>query len=238
MTILLTILLFTSVTTLGQVTKKISEQTTFVNAGQFKGVIFSADYELPIFDHADKSRFTPTIDEVMKFEKELMGRIKEINKNRPNQGGHYGPIIDKRLSKYSRQYAGFINDRGERIIHVGLNWRRHDEEWKTDFILVFDGGSYHWTIRYNLDKDDFFHFGVNGIAGVPNASQQCIKHSEGSVLHRSFRFLISFGVVGERAQVTKAIPSLKTLDHLALVPKPPHVTCANVRKHYFNKLTT
>jgi hypothetical protein len=169
---LLTILLFISVTTFGQVTKKISEQTTFINGEQFNGVIFSADYELPIFDHADKGRFTPTVDEVKKFEKELERRIKEINKDRPNQGRHYGPIIDKRLNRYGRQYAGFINDKGERIIHVGLNWRRNDEEWKTDFILVFDGGSYHWTIRYNLDKDEFFHFAVNGIASVPNGSQQ------------------------------------------------------------------
>lgn len=169
---LLTILAFISVTAFGQVTKKISEQTTYINDGQFKGVIFSADYELPIFDDADKGRFTPTIDEVIKLEKELKGRIKGINKNRPNQGRHYGPIIDKRLSKYSRQYAGFINDKGERVIHVGLNWKRNEKEWKTSFILVFDGGSFHWTIRYNLDRDEFFHFGVNGIARVPNGSQQ------------------------------------------------------------------
>jgi hypothetical protein len=169
---LLTILLFISGTAFGQVTKKVSEQTTFVNGGQFKGIIFSADYELPIFDRADKSRFTPSVDEVMKFEKELERRIKEINKNRPNQGRHYGPIIDKNLAKYIRQYAGFINDKGGKVIHAGLNWKRNDEEWKTDFILVFDGGSYHWTIRYNLDKDEFFHFGVNGIASVPNGSQQ------------------------------------------------------------------
>ena len=169
---LLTVLLFVSVTAFGQVKKKISEQTTFVSGGQFKGVIFSADYELPMFDDADKSRFTPTMDEIMKFEKELGRRIKEINKNRPNQGRHYGPIIDKNLGKYTRQYAGFINDKGERIIHAGLNWKRNDQEWKNDFILVYDGGSYHSTIRYNLDKNEFFHFSVNGVAGVPNSSQQ------------------------------------------------------------------
>ena len=172
MKILLTTLLFISVTTFGQVTKKISEQTTLIKGGQFRGVIFSADYELPIFDNADKSRFTPTVDEVMKFEKELKRRIKEINKDKPNQGRHYGPIIDKKLDKYSRQYAGFINDKGERVIHVGLNWKRNDEAWKNNFVLVFDGGSYHWTIRYNLNKEEFFHFGVNGIASVPNVSQQ------------------------------------------------------------------
>ena len=70
---LLTIMLLISVTTFGQVTKKISEQTTFINGGQFKGVIFSTDYALPIFDHADKSRFTLTVEEVMKFEKEDYG---------------------------------------------------------------------------------------------------------------------------------------------------------------------
>ena len=80
---LLIILLFISVTAFGQVTKKISEQTTFIDGGQFKGVIFSTDYALPIFDQVDKSRFTPTVEEVLKFEKELERRIKEINKDRP-----------------------------------------------------------------------------------------------------------------------------------------------------------
>ena len=168
---LLTILLFVSVTTSGQVTKKISEQTTLISSGQFRGVIFSADYNLPILDDTDKGRFTPIANDVIKLEKELEGRIKEINKNRPNQGGQYGPIIDKKLDRYSRQYAGFINDKGERIIHVGLNWKETGEAWKADFILVFDGGSHHWTIRYNLDKDEFFRFGVNGIASLPIEGQ-------------------------------------------------------------------
>ena len=106
------------------------------------------------------------------IDEKTVRRIKEINKDRPNQGRHYGPIIDKNLGKYTRQYAGFINDKGERVIHAGLNWKRNDEEWKTDFILVFEGGSYHWTIRYNLDKDEFFQFCLNGIASVQNCRQQ------------------------------------------------------------------
>ena len=73
----MTILLFTSVTVLGQGTKKISEQTTLVDGREFKGVIFSADYELPIFDQGDKGRFTPTVDEVIKFEKELKKELKK-----------------------------------------------------------------------------------------------------------------------------------------------------------------
>lgn len=169
---LLTILLLTTLNAFGQKTEKTSDQTTFVRGKHYSGVIFSADYRLPVFDENDKGRFTPTVAEVDRFEQELQRRIKELNKNRPNQGRHYGPIIDKRLKRYGRQYVGFINDKGERIIHTELNWKRHNKNWKTNFILTFDGGSYHWTIRYNLSKDEFFNFGVNGIAYVPNGSQQ------------------------------------------------------------------
>lgn len=162
-----TIFLFISLHAFGQENEKKSERVSFIHGRHFDGVIFSADYKLPIFEQGDKGRFTPTADEIFLFERELQKRIKGINKNKPNQGRHYGPVIDKRLKMYTRQYAGFINVKGEKVIHAGLNWKRKEKRWKTDFILVLDGGSYHWTIRYNLEKDEFLHFGVNGIASVP-----------------------------------------------------------------------
>lgn len=194
---LLTILFFISLSSFGQTPKKVSEQITYVDGGRFKGVIFSADYELPLFDETLKGRFTPTVDEVKRLEKELKARIKEINKSRSNQGRHYGPIVDKKLGRYIRQYVGFINDKGEKVIYVGLHWNRRDYNWKEEFLIVFDGGSYHWTIRYNEDKNGFSHFGVNGIACVPNGSQQKVYAIAGCGVKFKCMSQIQFGHGGQ-----------------------------------------
>ncbi len=169
----LLILVLISASVSGQTIEKVSGYSTFIKGRGFKGVIFSADYELPVFYSDDKDRFTPTVEDVLRFERELRRRIKDINKDRPNQGRHYGPVIDKRQGKYSRQYAGFINSNGEKVIHVSLNWKEKGERWKKDFVLALDGGSRHWSIRYNLDKNEFFGFAVNGIAGVFDRS--CVQ---------------------------------------------------------------
>lgn len=49
MKILLIILLFNSLATFGQVTKKVSEQATFIKGGRFKGEIYSAGLNTFVF---------------------------------------------------------------------------------------------------------------------------------------------------------------------------------------------
>jgi len=194
---LLTILFFISLSSFGQTSKKLSDQITYVEDAQFKGVIFSAAYELPLVDETLKGRFTPTVDEVTRLEEELKSRIKDINKSRSNQGRHYGPIIDKKLGRYIRQYVGFVNDKGEKVIYVGLHWNRRDYNWKEEFLIVFDGGSYHWTIRYNEEKNEFSHFGVNGIACVPNGSQQKVYAIAGCGVNLKYMFQMQFSQGGQ-----------------------------------------
>jgi hypothetical protein len=171
---LTTILIFVSTFAIGQRTESVDTQPTWVNGDNYNGIIFPEKYELPILDGTDKGRFTPTKEEVRIFEKELKRRIKKINQERPNQGRRCGPVIHNKLGRYTRQYIGFVNERGQRILHIGFNWKRTDQVANEVFILTLDGGSYHWTIRYNLDTDEFFRFMVNGVAGHPNGSQHSV----------------------------------------------------------------
>lgn len=167
---LTTILIFVCTCAIGQRAERLDTHPVSVNGENYKGTIFPENYELAIFDNTDKGRFTPTKEDVRIFEKELKRRIKKINQKRPNQGKNYGPVIHNKLRKYTRQYAGFINEKGQRILHISFNWKRTDQVENEVFSLTLDGGSYHWTIRYNLDTGEFFHFMVNGIAGHQNGT--------------------------------------------------------------------
>ena len=183
---LTTILIFVCTCAIGQRAESVDTHPVSVNGDNYKGTIFPENYELPILDDTDKGRFTPTKAEVRIFEKELKPRIKTINRKSPNQGKNYGPVIHKKLRKYTRQYAGFINEKGQRILHVSFNWKRTDQVANEVFILALDAGSYHWTIRYNLDTDEFYHFMVNGIAGHQNGSQHSVYCMAWCVVDRSY----------------------------------------------------
>ena len=123
----------------------------------------------------EERRFTPTPDDIKILEKNLRLNIKNINKDRPNQGKDFGPIIHKHLRKYLRQYLGLIDKNGNKIIWVNFikrptliqkirDFYDASEGLQEDWIFILDGGSYYWQIKYNLNSGEFFDFSVNGIA--------------------------------------------------------------------------
>ena len=154
-----------------------SQNIELINSRNFKGAIFPKTYDIPLTENPSiEKRFTPTKEEIVELENQLRSQIKKINKNKPNQGKHYGPIIHKRLKKYDRQYIGFIDQYGQRVIHANFiwngysiwesirGWTKPDDSWKTDWQMWFDGGSRFWNINYIIDKKEFVDFSVNGVA--------------------------------------------------------------------------
>lgn len=93
-----------------------------------------------------------------------------------NQVGNC-PIIHKNLKSYRRQYFGYIDGSGNKIIYATFNWDRYSlldrlrgtykdesENWKKEREMVLDGCSFHWEIKINLDTKELFDLGVNGLA--------------------------------------------------------------------------
>lgn len=121
------------------------------------GVIFPKEYDCYLFDNPD--RFTPTSNDINELEILLNKNIEVINTNK------FKPLIHKNLNNYYRQYIGFYNEKGEKIIHVNFLWKEDvhssEEKWKTEWYDVADGGSYYWNIKYNLVNKTFFNFRVN-----------------------------------------------------------------------------
>ncbi|RAI94088.1 hypothetical protein [Algoriphagus yeomjeoni] len=155
----------------------VAQENINVNEKRYKGIIFSATYEIPYQTNPPSElRFTPTIKEVRKLENHLQRKIKSINQDQPNQQ-EGAPVIHRNLNNYVRQYIGYITPEGERIIYVNFLWSKLNiiekskgysllaDDYKEEWLQVFDGGSRYWQLRYNLNSDEFFGFSVNGYAG-------------------------------------------------------------------------
>ena len=91
----------------------INYQTTYIKTNKFEGVIFPKEY-IVLMNSSDK-KFTPTISDIESAEKILQKGIKEINVNRPNQFDNC-PVIHRKLKKYKRQYFGYFDTNGDKII--------------------------------------------------------------------------------------------------------------------------
>jgi hypothetical protein len=76
------------------------------------------------------------------------------------------PIIHKNLKKYKRQYFGYINEKGEKILYINSLWKKNEKEtkWLQQIIMVSDGGSHYWNIEYNLETEELENLKVNGYA--------------------------------------------------------------------------
>jgi hypothetical protein len=150
-------------------------QNTYIKTNSFEGVIFSKDY---IATMGSSERFTPTTNNIDSAEAILHKEIKKINVNKPEQGGNCR-VIHKNMKKYRRQYFGYYDTNGDKIIFINCFWEREgfygfidkvfshesvDNKWKTEEYSVLDGCSYYWSIKVNLTTKTWFDFRVNGNA--------------------------------------------------------------------------
>jgi len=147
-----------------QFSERTSQHSTYVKGSNFEGIIFDREYQHRYEDIPPASRrFTPSFKEIELVEQLLTEQLKE-----KNTGINHGPKIHKKLQKYVRQYVGIISVKGERDIFILFDWWRRGsaqpDNWKTEFIKVFDGGSYHWYVHINLEKKKLHHLGLNGIS--------------------------------------------------------------------------
>ena len=157
---ILTLTFLTALSSFGQT------ETSFTKAERYKTnkfdvAIFPSNY----LDLIGGQRFTPTRQEVDEAERVLQTELKTLNKELINQ--YRTPIIHKKLKKYKRQYFGYIDQNGDKILLINCFWPKHidfSERWLKERIVVLDGGSYYWSVKFNLTQEELFELGVNGYA--------------------------------------------------------------------------
>lgn len=129
-------------------------------------------FEIAIFpaSHQDfllkKNRITPSKDEVNLAEYALATKLENLNFMRENQSD--SPVIHKDLDKYCRQYFGYTDENGDRILLINCFWKTNNKEDYKSFlytrVFVMDGGSFYWNVKYNVTKNKLFDLQVNGYA--------------------------------------------------------------------------
>lgn len=149
-----------------------------VKSNKFRGTIFKSSYpkdNLFINSVDSVNRFTPTETDIKLAEAILKQQLEKFNNPRINQFGKK-QYIDKNLNKYFRQYIGFINEKGEKLVHINFYWDKYslfdrlkgyDDQrltYTSDFAMVLDGGSHYWNINVNLTKHNLERLEVNGVA--------------------------------------------------------------------------
>ena len=149
-----------------------------VKSNKFRGTIFKSSYpqdKLFISSVDSINRFTPTENEIKLAETILKQQIEKLNNPRINQFGKK-QYIDKNLNKYFRQYVGFINDKGHKLIHINFYWDKYTlfdrlkgyddqrRDYTSDFSMVLDGGSHYWNVNVNLTTNKLERLEVNGVA--------------------------------------------------------------------------
>jgi len=155
--------------------ESLNSNVELIKKGKIESVIFSKDADC-FLCNLGVSRFTPTIKEINEAEEILKKNIKSANDPMYNQGDGC-PIIHKNLKNYRRQYYGYIDNMGHKILYVNFLWARHSvldrlkgyhmddsESWKNDRVIVLDGCSYYWSIDINITEQKLQNMSVNGSA--------------------------------------------------------------------------
>lgn len=111
-----------------------------------------------------KERYTPTLDDVRYTEKILTDSIVYIKREEPS----HSDFITKNLNRYLRQYVGFMNENGDKIVWINFlykNDRFINTAYLNDAVItVNDGGEYYWSIKVNITKNKLYDIAVNGEA--------------------------------------------------------------------------
>ena len=138
------------------------EEVKLVEIGDFTGVCLSPSHEIPNYlIPKNQIRFMPDESDVVFVEEILQKHIKEIMRD---FGFTLGPSIVRKNKKYFRQYVGFSNNDGDRLIFVNALWKPIMKKypWNERFINILDGGSHFWKAKINLTTQKVEVFLVNG----------------------------------------------------------------------------
>lgn len=145
------------------ISSKQTNDVIYIKESTFEGYIFDKNYYALISIKKQKERYTPTKEDIIKAESVIERNLSRANKFLENQGENC-PIIHKNLRNYTRQYLGFINNHGDKIIWINFIWKSKtiEDNLSSDILFMMDGCSYYWNIKVNLNSKKLFDLHING----------------------------------------------------------------------------
>lgn len=138
------------------------EIAVFCEGKGYKGHVFDTSYFILKSIKNQQAKVNLSCEEIKEVEAILKEELSKLNTNKLNQSSGC-PNIEKRLSKYCRQYFGFINTKGEVIIWINMFWNKDlNDKAKDHLIDVSDGCSRYWNIEVNIKTKELSNLQING----------------------------------------------------------------------------
>ena len=112
-------------------------------------------------------KFTPTIEEIGLAKELSKIHIDSLEQNRDRKiVKQYGKILKYNNTDYYRQYVGFVDSKGNKLIFINAVCKAYGQksDMKQNWIFVFDGGSCFYQIKVDLTNKKCIDFSVNGEA--------------------------------------------------------------------------
>jgi hypothetical protein len=130
----------------------------------YKGYVFGVNYGTRHSIKNQKFRTDLSLQDIVTAESILKSQLTAINTSKYSQGGSC-PDIGLNLNKYFRQYFGFINKNGEKIVVISFFWEKGmvSENELSEEKSVDDGCSYYWNVEVNLTQRKLENLYVNGV---------------------------------------------------------------------------
>ncbi|MBO9154951.1 hypothetical protein ACFOTA_22235 [Chitinophaga sp. GCM10012297] len=72
------------------------------------------------------------------------------------------PPVHQKLAGYRRQYVGYVNIGGERIVWVNALWGAGPLD--KGVLMTHDGGNHFWQVKVNLTTKKIYDLSINGEA--------------------------------------------------------------------------
>ena len=150
---------FLSCSLFAQTPKNDEPNAVNYSTSSYNTAIFNAVYSKRYFD----STYTPTKAEIDLAERALSRELSKLNKPLIHQDPRQP--IHRTLLRYNRQYFGYFNEKGQKILYINALHRDKSDSYMDSFLtkkIIFPfGGSHFWNISYNLVENKLFEFNVN-----------------------------------------------------------------------------
>ena len=87
----------------------------------------------------------------------------EHNKNYPDNQ-RTTSAYELKLDGFKRQYVPIINDKGQKEVWINFfcDDTGAEEYWKTEIMIVDDGGNCYYNLKINLDTKEYYELRING----------------------------------------------------------------------------
>jgi len=114
------------------------------------------------FDSVNYKAATLTQEDLKQLDSLFNICVTGYNNSLPD--GHDDYKIDLKSNDYKKQLVAVINSEGEKELWVNCFCNHWNKAWKTEILVVHDGGPCYFNFKINLTRKKIYDLGVNGFA--------------------------------------------------------------------------